>query len=207
MYSIALQSARLLLTLRRMARIYTRVGDDGTTGLFGGGRVRKDDLRVSAYGDIDELNSALGVARIALADPRVADLELFLSSLQSALFDLGAELATPDPDNAPYPVPRARKEDATKLEQEIDRLTAELPPMKTFILPAGTMAAAQLHVCRTICRRAERTIVQLAEHGPVSAEALAYINRLSDLLFTMARAANLRFGVAEVPWVARKDPA
>jgi cob(I)alamin adenosyltransferase len=190
-----------------MARIYTRGGDDGTTGLFGGPRVRKDDLRVSAYGDLDELNSALGVARCTLTDPRVADLELFLSGLQSALFDLGAELATPNIEAAPYAVPRARPEDATRLEQEIDRLTAELPPMKTFILPAGTMPAAQLHVCRTICRRAERKVVELAEVEAVSVHALAYINRLSDLLFTMARAANLRLGASEVPWVARKDPA
>ena len=190
-----------------MARIYTRNGDDGTTGLFGGPRVRKDDLRVSAYGEIDELNSAIGVARCSLSDARVADLEQFLGRLQSELFDLGAELATPDPESAPKGVPHARPEDAARLETEIDRLTAELPPMKTFILPAGTLAASQLHVCRTICRRAERKVVELAEHGAVSAFALAYINRLSDLLFTMARSANLRLGASEVPWVARKDPA
>jgi len=190
-----------------MARIYTRNGDDGTTGLFGGPRVRKDDLRVAAYGDIDELNSALGVARCALADPRVADLERFIGALQSELFDLGAELATPDLESAPKSVPRARAEDATRLEREIDRLTAELLPMKTFILPAGTLAASQLHVCRTLCRRAERKVVELAAQENVSEHALAYLNRLSDLLFTMARAANLRLGVAEVPWVARKDPA
>ena len=188
-----------------MARIYTRNGDDGTTGLFGGPRVRKDDLRVAAYGDIDELNSALGVARCALADPRVRDLEVFVGALQSELFDLGAELATPDPASAPKSVPRARPEDASRLEREIDRLTAELPAMKTFILPAGSPAAAALHLCRTICRRAERSAVTLAAHGPVSPHALVYLNRLSDLLFTMARAANLRVGVAEVPWVARTN--
>jgi len=188
-----------------MARIYTRNGDDGTTGLFGGPRVRKDDLRVAAYGEIDELNSALGVARNALGDSRLADLESFLGGLQSALFDLGAELATPDPASAPKGVPRVQPEHVAQLEREIDRLTGELPPMKTFILPAGTPGAAQLHLCRTICRRAERALVTLAVHGPVSAEALAYLNRLSDLLFTMARAANLRLGVSEVPWVARKE--
>ena len=190
-----------------MTRIYTRNGDDGSTGLFGGPRVRKDDLRVAAYGDIDELNSALGVARSSLSDLRVADLEAFLGSLQSELFNLGAELATPDPSNAPKSVPRVRAEDVARLEREIDRLTAELPPMKTFILPAGSQSAASLHLCRTICRRAERAMVTLAQHGPVSTEALAYINRVSDLLFTMARAANLRLGVAEVPWVARADAA
>ncbi len=188
-----------------MTRIYTRNGDDGSTGLFGGPRVRKDDLRVAAYGDIDELNSALGVARISLCDLRVADLELFLGTLQIDLFNLGAELATPDPESAPKSVPRLRAEDTARLEREIDRLTAELPPMKTFILPAGSPSAASLHLCRTICRRAERAVVTLSQHGPVSSEALAYVNRVSDLLFTMARAANLRLGVSEVPWVARAD--
>ena len=190
-----------------MAKIYTRRGDDGSTGLFGGPRVRKDDLRVSAYGDLDELNSLLGVARCELEDARVQDLAHFVDGLQSELFNLGAELSTPDPAAAPKSVPRVRAEDIERLEREIDRLTAELAPMRFFIMPGGSRAASALHVCRTVCRRAERTAVELAEGGNVSAESLAYLNRLSDLLFTMARAANLRLGVAEIPWVAPKQEA
>ena len=189
-----------------MSKIYTRRGDDGSTGLFGGPRVGKDDLRVEAYGEVDELNSALGLARCDLADERVKDLEAFLGGLQSELFTLGAELATPDLESAPKGVPKLRPADTTRLEQEIDRLTAELPQMRFFILPAGSRGAASLHLCRTICRRAERTMVELSRHSPVSVEALAWINRLSDLLFTMARAANLRVGGGEVPWVAPKEP-
>lgn len=181
-----------------MAKIYTRRGDDGSTGLFGGPRVRKDDLRVAAYGEIDELNSALGVAREELAAQ--ADLLALVDSLQSELFTLGAELATPDADKAPKEVPRIGEEHVQRLEREIDRLTAELPPMKNFILPGGSRPGAALHLCRTVCRRAERKMVELATSSSVSAEALAYVNRLSDLLFTMARAANLRAGGREIPW-------
>ena len=186
-----------------MSKIYTRRGDDGSTGLFGGPRVRKDSLRVAAYGDIDELNSLLGVARCELTDPRVEDLARFVDGLQSELFNLGAELSTPDPAAAPKSVPRVGAGDIERLEREIDRLTAELPAMRFFIMPGGSRAAAALHVCRTVCRRAERIAVQLAEGGSVAPAALAYLNRLSDLLFTLARAANLRLGVPEIPWVAR----
>lgn len=189
-----------------MSKIYTRQGDDGSTGLFGGPRVQKDDLRVQAYGEIDELNSALGVARCALIDPRLQDLAAFADALQSELFNLGAELATPNPGKAPKSVPLTRQQDIDRIEQQIDLWTTELPPMKFFILPGGSPGAAALHLCRTICRRAERTAVQLARLAPVSRHALAYINRLSDLLFTMARAVNLRLGVPEIPWVApRRD--
>ncbi len=203
-----------------MAKIYTRRGDDGSTGLFGGPRVRKDDLRVAGYGDVDELNSALGVAREELlAQP---DLLAFVDALQSELFTLGAELATPDAKSAPKEVPRITAAHVARLEREIDRLTAELPEMRNFILPGGSRAGAALHLCRTICRRAERKVVALAaEPGelldaapsglrpspakpapPVSPQALAYLNRLSDLLFVMARAANLRAGGREIPWKA-----
>ena len=185
-----------------MSKIYTRHGDDGSTGLFGGPRVRKDDLRVRAYGEVDELNSALGVARCSLSDERVKDLAAQVDALQSELFTLGAELATPDPENAPKGVPKIQAAAVTRMEEEIDRLTAALPPMRFFILPAGSPAAAALHLCRTICRRAERTMVELARQSHVAAEALAWINRLSDLLFTMARAANVRVGAREVPWTA-----
>ena len=180
-----------------MAKIYTRRGDDGSTGLFGGPRVRKDDLRVASYGDVDELNSALGAAREELPDD---DLRAFVDALQSELFTLGAELATPDSSSAPKEVPRITDAHVLRLEREIDRLTEELPEMKNFILPGGSRAGAALHLCRTVCRRAERKVVSLAESSPVSAQALAYLNRLSDLLFVMARAANLRAGGREIPW-------
>jgi cob(I)alamin adenosyltransferase len=185
-----------------LAKIYTRRGDDGSTGLFGGPRVRKDDLRVAAYGDVDELNSALGVAREELtAQP---DLLAFVDALQSELFTLGAELATPDASSAPKAVPRIEPAAVTRLEKEIDRLTEELPPMKNFILPGGSRAGAALHFCRTVCRRAERKVVELADSAPVSSDALAYLNRLSDLLFVMARAANLRAGGREIPWIPKR---
>jgi cob(I)alamin adenosyltransferase len=178
-----------------MPKIYTRRGDDGSTGLFGGPRVRKDDMRVAAYGDVDELNSALGMAREELLSQ--ADLLAFVDALQSELFTLGSELATPDAEKAPREVPRIEPRHVERLEQEIDRLTAELPEMRNFILPGGSRAGAALHFCRTICRRAERHMVSLEKVSPV---ALAYVNRLSDLLFTMARAANLRAGGREIPW-------
>jgi cob(I)alamin adenosyltransferase len=186
--------------------------------------VRKDDLRVAGYGDVDELNSALGVAREELlAQP---DLLAFADALQSELFTLGAELATPDAKSAPKEVPRMTAAHVARLEREIDRLTAELPEMRNFILPGGSRAGAALHLCRTICRRAERKVVALAAEPappvsvqaaktappvsvqaakpapPVSPQALAYLNRLSDLLFVMARAANLRAGGREIPWKA-----
>jgi cob(I)alamin adenosyltransferase len=174
------------------AKIYTRRGDDGSTGLFGGPRVRKDDLRVAAYGDVDELNSALGVAREEVS----GDLRELIDALQSELFTLGSELATPDAAKAPKEVPRITAEHVSRLEREIDRLTAELPEMRNFIMPGGSKAGALLHFCRTVCRRAERACVTLK----APELTLAYLNRLSDLLFTMARAANLRAGGREIPW-------
>lgn len=181
-----------------MAKIYTRRGDDGSTGLFGGPRVRKDDLRVAAYGDVDELNSALGVAREEVLQQ--VDVRALIDALQSELFTLGAELATPEAEKAPKEVPRISLAHVARLEQEIDRLTGQLPEMKNFILPGGSRAGAALHFCRTVCRRAERNAVALARESSVSAPALAYLNRLSDLLFVMARAANLRAGGREIPW-------
>lgn len=181
-----------------MAKIYTRRGDDGSTGLFGGPRVRKDDGRVAAYGDVDELNSSLAVAREELS--ALPDLLSVVDSLQSELFTLGAELATPEAESAPKAVPRIEASHVGRLEREIDRLSASLPEMKSFILPGGSRAGAALHLCRTVCRRAERRIVSLAQSASVSPLALAYMNRLSDLLFVMARAANLRSGGREIPW-------
>src|SRR3989442_895627 len=160
-----------------MSKIYTRRGDDGSTGLFGGPRVGKDDLRVAAYGEVDELNSTLGVAREELLAPVHQDILAIVDALQSELFTLGAELATPDAEKAPREVPRIRAEMATRMEQDIDRLTAGLPEMRQFILPGGSRAGAALHLCRTVCRRAERKVVQLSRSEAVSADALAYLNR------------------------------
>ena len=173
----------------RLNKIYTRSGDDGTTGLASGKRRRKDDLRVAAYGTVDEANAALGLARLSTAaDP---ELDPMLARLQNDLFDLGADLATP-PAEAPLPYEplRITQTQVDRLEREIDRLNADLAPLRSFVLPGGTPAAAQLHVCRTVCRRAERAIVALAADEAVNAEAAAYVNRLSDLFFILARAAN-----------------
>ena len=183
-----------------MSKIYTRRGDDGSTGLFGGPRVSKDDLRVAAYGEVDELNSSLGVAREELSDPAQKDIADIVDRLQSELFKLGGQLATPDPAAAPKDVPVIAKMDVVRLEGEIDRFTAELPPMRFFILPGGSRPGAVLHFCRTVCRRAERKAVELSRIEPMPEHALSYLNRLSDLLFVMARAANLRAGGREVPW-------
>jgi cob(I)alamin adenosyltransferase len=196
-----------------MARIYTRRGDDGTTGLIGGSRKTKDDLRVSAYGEVDELCSALGAARSALAAVRVGrgegagaqpllDLDALLARLQGDLFGLGAELATPDEARAPVAPGLLSGEEVVALEQEIDRMEAELPPLRNFILPGGSPAGAMLHLCRAICRRAERAIVRLSKSERVRPEVLAWVNRLGDLLFVLARVANRRAGAAEEPWRA-----
>jgi len=178
-------------------RIYTRGGDAGQTGLFGGARVPKDDPRVAAYGDIDELNAVLGVAR-TLTPP--AEVERSLASVQDQLFTLGSELATPDPEKARINIPRTQASWAEVLEQAIDAIDAEVPELKSFILPGGTAAAAQLHVARTVCRRAERKVVTLSQHTKVAPEVIRYLNRLSDYLFMAARLANHRAGVADVAW-------
>ncbi len=180
-------------------RIYTRTGDEGDTGLFGGGRVPKDHPRVAAYGDVDELNSALGVVRAT------APVELFdelLASVQRDLFSIGGHLATPDPDKVKKALARAElSEDRTAaFEHAIDDADAELPPLRAFILPAGTPKAAALHLARTVCRRAERAVVALSHEAEVPALFLVYLNRLSDLLFTLARLANHRSGTGDVTW-------
>ncbi|MGH7162746.1 MAG: cob(I)yrinic acid a,c-diamide adenosyltransferase [Planctomycetota bacterium] len=182
-------------------RIYTRGGDGGETGLFGGGRVPKDDPRVEAYGAVDELNALLGVARAAALP---GDLEALAARLQDELFVVGADLATPASSAAREGrVVRLPAGAAGALEGEIDRLEAELAPLTTFILPGGSAAGAALHLARTVCRRAERRVTALARSGGVSSPVLPYLNRLSDLLFVMARAANARAGKPEQPWKAR----
>ena len=181
-------------------KVYTRGGDGGETALFGGARVRKDALRVEAYGSVDELNALLGVTRAKLGD---SDLGGWLGTIQSALFDLGSSLATPEGKaGAPQLAPGG--DEIAELESWIDQLDDELEPLKTFILPGGDPAAADLHLARTVCRRAERRVVTLAAEESVDAGVVGYLNRLSDLLFTMARAANARAGVAEAPWVGRE---
>jgi cob(I)alamin adenosyltransferase len=171
-------------------RIYTRTGDAGETGLFGGERVRKDTLRVAAYGDVDELNAALG---LALATECFGDLRAALQQVQGDLFVLGADLAAPAAgtrDRARRTTPRVTGEMVAALERMIDRFEAGLEPLCHFILPGGTVAAAALHLARAVCRRAERRIITLAASEPVGPAVVPYINRLSDLLFVLARAAN-----------------
>jgi cob(I)alamin adenosyltransferase len=194
-----------------MPKIYTRTGDAGETALFAGGRVRKDDLRIEAIGAMDELNAAIGVARMELARGGTAPIGLdeLLSRLQNLLFDLGAELAdaarktsgvgagTPRSGVAAC---RINGSHVSFLEAEIDRYDAGLPPLKVFILPGGSPAAAALHVARGVCRRAERRLVQLAAAQAVSPDVLRFVNRLSDLLFVLARAANQANRVADVAW-------
>ena len=180
-------------------RIYTRTGDKGSTGLATGQTVSKADLRVEAYGAVDETNACLGLARLHTAAD--AGFDAMLARIQNELFDLGADLSTPaKSDEAAGVMLRMSDAQVERLEQEIDRLNGALPPLTSFILPGGTAAAAALHLARTVCRRAEREAVRLAEAGEqVSPAAMRYINRLSDLLFVAARYANDK-GAAEVFW-------
>jgi cob(I)alamin adenosyltransferase len=182
-------------------RIYTRTGDAGTTRLATGETVSKTDLRVEAYGAVDETNACLGMARLHTAGD--AEFDALLGRIQNELFDLGADLATPPrPDEAEGAALRILESQVARLENEIDALNARLPPLRSFILPGGTPAAAALHLARTVCRRAERDAVRLVEAGAaVSPPALRYLNRLSDLLFVAARFAN-DGGAAEVFWQA-----
>ena len=180
-----------------MAKIYTKTGDGGETSLFDQTRVSKSDSRVEAYGEVDELNACLGTARAAGVDPVIA---APLEAIQQQLFALGARLADPSSRIAGRVVKAAiTAEDVERLEQTIDRLEAELPPLRRFILPGGSAAGAQLHVARTVCRRAERRVVALGP-GEVESILVVYLNRLSDLLFVMARAVNHRAGVPETEW-------
>ncbi len=179
-------------------KVYTRRGDGGETDLFGGGRVAKDALRVEAYGAVDELNAALGVAAAASDDAELRDL---LERAQAQLFALGGVLATPDPAHrAKSGLPEPTTDDVAGLEHRIDAFERELAPLERFVLPGGSPSAAALHVARTVCRRAERRCVELARGEDVGPASVAFLNRLSDLLFVMARVANRRAGVADVEW-------
>lgn len=181
-------------------KLYTKRGDDGHTDLIGGVRVSKNHLRVSAYGAVDELNATIG---LALADCEIDAVNRGLITVQCRLFDLGADLATQSSDKAP--AGRLTAEHVAELEQQIDAASAELAPLRNFILPGGTTLAARLHIARTVCRRAEREIVTLAEHETIDPIATIYVNRLADLLFAQARLANAKSGVADVPWLPDKN--
>lgn len=183
-------------SLTHMA-LYTRTGDDGTTGLIGGSRAAKDELQIDAYGSIDELNAQLGLV-VTRAEPWLREL---IAPVQSELFILGSHLAlAPSQDPKQWKLPALRHQMATRLERQIDAAESELPKLTGFILPGGSEAAAHLHVARTVCRRAERRVVTLAHERPLDAIMIEYLNRLSDWLFALARLANHRAGVADVPW-------
>ena len=178
----------------RLSKIYTRTGDDGTTGLATGERLNKSDARIAAFGSIDETNSALG---LLLAEPQLpTDVRSIVARIQNELFEVGAELAAPGSV-------RIREPDVSRLEQELDAQNAELPPLEEFVLPGGNRPAAVCHMARTICRRAEREAWALAHNADVNAETLRYINRLSDLLFVIARRLAREHGGAEVLWQPR----
>ncbi|MBW2292535.1 MAG: cob(I)yrinic acid a,c-diamide adenosyltransferase [Deltaproteobacteria bacterium] len=183
-------------------KIYTRRGDRGETDLFGGGRVAKDDLRVAAYGDVDELNACVGVAAAASDQD---ELRAFMHQIQNSLFDLGSQLATPQvAQQKKHGHPCVDIERVGELEREIDRLEDELEPLTSFILPGGSATAAALHHARTVCRRAERSAVALDRAESLEPAIVQYLNRLSDLLFTMARVANSRSGISDITWLGRE---
>jgi cob(I)alamin adenosyltransferase len=176
--------------MMRISRVYTKSGDSGETSLVDGSRVSKDDPRVTAYGDVDELNSLLGIARVGLTD---AQLDEALGKIQNELFIVGADLASP----LEIEVPRVREDHVEEMERLIDLLLEELEPLREFILPGGTRLGATLHLARAVSRRAERLVVTLAARSAINKQALIYLNRLSDLLFVMARVANKRSGATE----------
>jgi cob(I)alamin adenosyltransferase len=184
-------------------KIYTKTGDDGTTGLFGGARVAKDDPRVEAYGSVDEVNAVVGLARAAgLPEP----VDQLASRLQEDRFVIGAELATVTGRHDRLKIPLIDPTDVARLEAAIDRFEAQLGPLTSFILPGGTAGAAALHQARTVCRRAERYVVAASRSSEVRDTITVYLNRLSDLLFVLARFANHEAGIADVPWSPRSAP-
>jgi cob(I)alamin adenosyltransferase len=182
----------------RLTRIYTRGGDKGETSLGDGARVPKHDPRVAAFGTVDEANAVIGIARLYSVDR--PDLDIMLARIQNDLFDLGADLCTPEKPNPEYPPLRIVDAQVERLEREIDALNAELAPLNSFVLPGGTALAAQLHLARTVVRRAERLMTELAGIEPVGEAALKYVNRLSDHLFVLSRHANGK-GAGDVLWV------
>ena len=184
----------------RITKVYTRTGDAGTTALGGGQRVAKDAPRIEAYGTVDELNSVLG---LAVAEGLDGEIVALLATVQNDLFHLGSDLCILEEDKETMPVPRIEKRQVETLEQAIDRMTVQLPPLDNFILPGGSPGAARLHLARTLCRRAERRVVTLAVEEAIGDWVLRYLNRLSDLLFVMARYENRARGVEDVLWDSR----
>ena len=184
----------------RITKVYTRTGDDGTTALGAGGRVAKDSPRIEAYGTVDELNSQIGLVLASGVNDEIA---AALSSIQNDLFHLGSDLCVPEEEKERRPVPSIEERHVAALESLIDRLSEELPPLENFVLPGGTPGAAQLHVARTVCRRAERLLVALARREAVGPHTVEYLNRLSDALFVMARHENKRRGAPDVLWDSR----
>lgn len=182
-------------------KIYTKTGDLGETGLWGGQRVGKDALRVQAYGAVDEANAVLGVARASGLD---AGLDALVAQIQDQLFVVGADLATP---GEAANIPRVGADEVATLETAIDALEHELEPLRQFILPGGSLSAAHLHHARTVCRRAERWCVALVREETVNSQVLVYLNRLSDLCFVLARVANARAGLPDVPWNSPRQQA
>ena len=195
----------------RINRVYTRTGDDGTTALVGGSRVKKTDLRIAAYGDVDELNSTLGITRAELEGTEYAGndsaraLEATLAFIQQELFDLGSELATPHESEYDGMI-RIGEENVTRLERFIDELQPDLAPLNSFVLPGGGRAGAALHLARTVCRRAERTVAQLVDDAETSAWTARYLNRLSDLLFVQSRWIAAKTGKPETLWQKGLEP-
>jgi cob(I)alamin adenosyltransferase len=184
----------------RITKVYTRTGDDGTTSLGSGERVPKDSPRIEAYGTVDELNSVIGAAIAAGLVPAVL---APLKRIQNELFHLGSDLCVPEAAKDARPVPRIEDRHVDALEALMDKLSEGLPPLENFVLPGGSLGAAQLHVARTICRRAERLVIALSRIEPVGPAAIRYLNRLSDALFVLARAENSRRGVGDVLWDSR----
>jgi cob(I)alamin adenosyltransferase len=184
----------------RITRVYTRTGDDGTTGLGGGQRVPKDSIRIAAYGTVDELNSQIGVAVASGVGEAIGP---SLAAIQNELFHLGSDLAILEEDKAKRPAPGIESRHVDALEALMDRLSEELPPLENFVLPGGCPSAALLHVARTVCRRAERLVIALSRKEAVGAFTIRYLNRLSDALFVMARHENKRRGVPDVLWDSR----
>jgi cob(I)alamin adenosyltransferase len=181
-------------------KLYTKRGDKGLTDLIGGARVSKNHLRVGAYGAVDELNATIG---LALAECEIDAIREPLITVQSRLFDLGADLATPSSDETASA--RIKRDHVEELERSIDSTSDRLEPLRNFIMPGGTTLAARLHLARTVCRRAERDVVALADADRVDPISTIYLNRLADLLFALARLANAEAGVADVPWLADQE--
>lgn len=180
----------------KLTKIYTRGGDKGKTSLGDGARVSKTDARVEAYGDVDETNAVIGLVRLHTT----GEADDMLARIQNDLFDLGADLCTPEQENPKYPPLRIASEQVERLEQEIDRLNAELSTLNSFILPGGSVASAHLHLARTVCRRAERRMIALSDSESINLAAIAYINRLSDFLFVLGRYLNNK-GTEDILWV------